>query len=114
MSELSSWGVQDGKIVRKVADEVEEVPAEAILAKLLAKARTPPEKSLTDRATELLFHWIACQVRPATSQSDDEHLAREAVRWCRALESEVAHETKRPETKPRAARRPVDDEEEWP
>jgi hypothetical protein len=73
-----------------------------------------PQKSLTDRSFELLFHWIACNCRPVTVQSDTEELARESVRWCRALESEVAHETKRPESKPRAARRPVDDEEEWP
>jgi hypothetical protein len=71
------------------------------------------EKSLADRAFELLFHWIACNVRPSTVQSDTEELARESVRWCRALESEVAQETKRQEQKPRAARRPVDDEEEW-
>jgi hypothetical protein len=78
------------------------------------KARHPPEKSLTDRSYELLYLWIGANVRPVTVQSDTEELARESVRWCRALEAEVAHETKRQEQKPRAARRPVDDEEEWP
>lgn len=74
---------------------------------------SPPGKPLADRATELLFHWIACNVRPATVQNDDEELAREAVRWCRALEAEAAQATKRPEPKPRAARIAPEDEEAW-
>lgn len=74
----------------------------------------PFTKTLTDRSYELLYLWIGANVRPVAVQSDTEELARESVRWCRALESEVAQETKRQEQKPRAARRPVDDEEEWP
>jgi len=71
------------------------------------------EKTIEDRAFELLFFWIANNVRPIAVQNDTEELPREAVRWCRALESEMAQATQRPESKPRAARRPVDEEENW-
>lgn len=71
-----------------------------------------PEKSLTDRSYELLFHWIACQVRPSTLREDNEELPREAVRFCRALESEVAKPTERPTEKPRVARRARDEEDD--
>lgn len=105
------WGVSDGKIVRKMAGEVEEVPADELLGRILAKSRKPPEKSVTDRSYELLFHWIACNVRPTTVQSDTEELAREAVRWTRALEAEAETATERPPEVARSARRR--DEEEF-
>lgn len=72
-----------------------------------------PEKSPTDRAFELLFLWIGANVRPQTVQSDTEELAREAVRWVRALESEVTKPTERSEEKPRVARRAREDEEDY-
>lgn len=108
------WGVADGKIVREIAGGIEEVPALEIVSKLQERVRKAPEKSITDRAIELLFHWIAVGVRPVGIQSDDEQLPREAVRWIRALEAEVATPTKRPEEKNplRAARRQQTEEEE--
>lgn len=67
---------------------------------------------LSNRAFQLLLAWIGTNVRPQTVQSDTEELPREAVRWVRALESEVAQATTRPEEKPRVARRARDEEDD--
>lgn len=69
-----------------------------------------PQKTLTDRAYELLYLWIGTNFIGRA----DEELPREAVRWCRALEAEVAQETKRPEQlSARVARRAPGGEEDW-
>ena len=113
-----SWGISEGRLVRQVGTgpgEVEDVRPDEIVACLqrLEKAAEAPIKPLSDRAFDLLLAWIGTNVRPQTVQSDTEELPREAVRWCRALESEVAQATTRPEEKaPRAARRPRDEEDD--
>lgn len=67
---------------------------------------------LSGRAFQLLIAWIGTNVRPQTVQSDTEELPREAVRWIRALESEVAKPTERPKEQPRVARRARDEEDD--
>lgn len=66
---------------------------------------TTPAKTLVERSDELLKLFLGVGVRPGDFGIDGEQLAREAVRWCRALEDEAKQATPRPEPekKPRQA-----------